>query len=160
MQEISYVPIGIVEGGRIAPEKDNWGPNRSRLVLDAGRFSAEALAGLSDFSHVMVVFHFHEQADEPVELGSRRPRGRADWPKVGIFAQRGRMRPNRIGVSVAEIEQVDGLTINVVGLDAIAGTPILDLKPVIAGYAPRGDFRQPEWAGELMANYWEVPANS
>ena len=42
-------------------------------------------------------------ADEPTEYGARRPRGRADWPTVGIFAQHGRMRPNRIGVSVCDV---------------------------------------------------------
>jgi tRNA-Thr(GGU) m(6)t(6)A37 methyltransferase TsaA len=154
MEPICFSPIGYVEGGRTAPEKDNWASNRSRLVLDASRFGPEALAGLSDFSHLMVLFYFHAEADEPVELGSRRPRGRVDWPEVGIFAQRGRMRPNRIGVSIAAIEQIDGLVVSVSGLDAIHGTPILDLKPVISGYAPRGSFKQPDWAGELMKHYW------
>lgn len=151
---IAYRPIGFVEGGRAEASKDHWGDNECRLVLTDPRLSPAALAGLDAFSHVMVVFHFHVAADEPVELGARHPRGREDWPRVGIFAQRGRMRPNRIGVSMASILRIDGLTVDVKGLDAVDGTPILDLKPVISGYAPRGAFREPDWARSLMANYW------
>lgn len=154
MCKIEFSPIGTVEGGRRIPEKDGWAGNQSRLVLDAGRFTPAALAGLSTFSHVMVIFYFHAEADEPVELGARSPRGRDEWPQVGIFAQRGRMRPNRIGVSIATIDSVDGLIVHVSGLDAISGTPILDIKPVIEGYAPRGDFFQPAWATSLMEHYW------
>ena len=154
MNGFTFVPIGYVEGGRLAAEKDHWAGNRSRLVLDPARFTPAALAGLSEFSHVMVMFYFHVDADEGVEFGARRPRGRADWPEVGIFAQRGRMRPNRIGVSIAAIEAVEGLEVSVSGLDTIHGTPILDLKPAISGYAPRGRFFQPDWADALMANYW------
>lgn len=154
MREMIVTPIGYVDGGRTEAHKDNWGGNRSRIVLDGDRFTADAVAGLASFSHVLVIFHFHLEADEPVELGARHPRGRADWPKVGIFAQRGRMRPNRLGVSVAAIDAVEGLAVAVTGLDAVHGTPVLDLKPVIAEFAPRGRFFQPDWASALMANYW------
>jgi tRNA (adenine37-N6)-methyltransferase len=93
---------------------------------------------------------------EPTETGARHPRGRADWPRVGIFAQRGRMRPNRVGVSVCRIVGVDpgALAIDVEGLDAVDGTPLLDIKPVWSGYLPRGGLREPAWAQELMAGYW------
>ena len=66
-------------------------------------FGPEALAGIEDLSHVEVLFNFHLHADEPVETGARHPRDRADWPKVGIFALRGRMRPNRIGLSTCRV---------------------------------------------------------
>ena len=71
-----------------------------------------------------------------------------------IFAQRGKNRPNRIGVTVCEIVAVDGLSLEVRGLDAIDGTPVLDLKPVMAGFAPRGAHREPDWAREIMKDYW------
>ena len=73
---------------------------------------------------------------------------------VGIFAQRGKDRPNRIGVTVCSLLGVDGLTLRVRGLDAIDGTPVLDIKPVMRGFLPRGEVREPEWAGELMKGYW------
>jgi tRNA (adenine37-N6)-methyltransferase len=72
---------------------------------------------------------------------------------VGIFAQRAKDRPNRIGVSVCRLVRVDGLDVHVGGLDAVDGTPVLDLKPVMAGFLPRGELREPEWASELMAGY-------
>ena len=151
---VVFTSIGHVRGGRGEATKDDWGGERSTIVLDAARFSPDALAGLAEFSHLMVVFYFHIAADEPVETGARHPRGRADWPRVGIFAQRGRMRPNRIGVSIASIVGIDGLTITLAGLDAVDGSPVLDLKPVFSGYAPRGELVEPAWARAIMANYW------
>lgn len=150
---ITLVPIGLVRGGRSAPEDDAWAAETCTIELDA-RFGADALAGLAEFSHVEVVFHFHQVDEAEVVPGARHPRGRTDWPKIGIFAQRGRTRPNRLGVSVAELISVDGTTITVRGLDAIDGTPVLDLRPVMAGFAPRGPVREPAWAVELMAGYW------
>ncbi|SNT18550.1 tRNA (Thr-GGU) A37 N-methylase [Noviherbaspirillum humi] len=152
--EIRMTPIGFVRGGRREATKDGWGSNRSRLELDAARFAPDSLAGIEDLSHVEVVFYFHVDADEPMETGARHPRNRSDWPSVGIFAQRGRMRPNRIGVSVCRVLGVHGLAIEVEGLDAVDGTPLLDIKPVWEGYLPRGELRQPAWSRELMANYW------
>ena len=86
--------------------------------------------------------------------GARHPRNRRDWPLVGIFAQRGRNRPNRIGVSICRIISVSGTRLEVEGLDAIDGTPVLDIKPVLAGFLPRGAIEQPEWAAAIMADYW------
>ena len=73
---------------------------------------------------------------------------------VGIFAQRGKNRPNRLGVSVCELLGVDGLCVTVRGLDALDGTPVLDLKPVLREFLPRGTVQQPAWASELMARYY------
>lgn len=147
-------PIGVVAGGREVPVDDDWGKSRARLVLDARRFTPDALAGLSDFSHLEVVYYFDRVGDDEIVTGARHPRGRADWPRVGIFAQRGKNRPNRLGVSVCKLIAVAGLAVEVEGLDAIAGTPILDIKPVLAGFLPRGELREPAWATELMKDYW------
>ncbi|AOS78688.1 MULTISPECIES: SAM-dependent methyltransferase [Hydrogenophaga] len=151
---IEMTPIGRVAGGRREATKDGWGPNRCSLMLDPRRFGPEALAGVEALSHLEVLFHFHVAVDEPLETGARHPRGRTDWPSVGIFAQRGRMRPNRIGASFCRVLGVRGLEVEVEGLDAVDGTPVLDIKPVWAEYLPRGELRQPDWSHELMANYW------
>jgi len=87
-------------------------------------------------------------------VGARHPRGRTDWPRVGIFAQRAKARPNRIGVTTCELVGIDGRLVRVRGLDAIDGTPVLDLKPYMAGFAPRTTVREPDWAVELMRDYW------
>jgi len=89
-----------------------------------------------------------------VQTAARHPRGNRDWPEVGIFAQRGKARPNRIGLSVCELVAVEGLRVAVRGLDAIDGTPVLDLKPWMQEFGPRGPVRQPAWSTELMAGYW------
>lgn len=151
---IVYRPIGWVRGGRGEATKDHWGDLAARIELDASRFTADAVAGLDAVSHVEVLFHFHVSADEPVELGARHPRDRKDWPRVGIFAQHGRMRPNRIGASICRLARVEGTTLHVLDLDAVDGTPVLDIKPVWKEYLPRHEVRQPEWASALMARYW------
>ena len=125
-------------------------------MLDADRFSPDVVAGLDDFSHVDVVYVFHRVDEDDVNLGARHPRGRTDWPKVGIFAQRAKARPNRIGVTTCELQAVNGLELHVRGLDAIDGTPVLDVKPYMAEFGPRGDVREPAWARGLMAHYWEA----
>lgn len=151
---VTLAPVGVVRGGRVAAEDDGWDAETCRIELDPDRFGPAALAGLDAFSHVEVVFHFHQVDESDVVPGARRSRGRADWPEVGIFAQRGRVRPNRLGVSVARLVGVEGISLTVRGLDAIDGTPILDVKPVLSGFLPRADVVEPSWAREIMATYW------
>ncbi len=151
----TLTPIGHVRGGRVEAIDDDWGASRAAITLDADRFTVDALAGLADFSHAEVIFLFDKVPDDKIETGARHPRNRADWPLVGIFAQRGKNRPNRLGLTTCRIVAVDGLTIEVEGLDAIDGTPVLDIKPVMVEFLPRGDVRQPGWSHELMQGYWE-----
>jgi tRNA-Thr(GGU) m(6)t(6)A37 methyltransferase TsaA len=153
-QEFVLTPIGTVVGGRADAVDDAWAAERAVIRLDAGRYTPEALAGLADFSHLEVVFLFHLVDPAKVQTAARHPRGNPDWPLVGIFAQRGKNRPNRIGVSRCAVEKVDGLDVHVSGLDAIDGTPVLDIKPYMTEFAPVGETRQPEWATELMKNYY------
>ena len=151
---IPICPVGYVHGGRSHPQDDGWQNIEARIELDTGQFGAEALRGLAAFSHVEVLFHFHAAGDGGIVTGARRPRGNPAWPLVGIFAQRGKDRPNRIGASICEVLSVDGTTLSVRGLDAIDGTPVIDIKPVMTGFLPRGTVREPEWASALMKNYW------
>jgi tRNA (Thr-GGU) A37 N-methylase len=151
---LTVAPIGHVVGGRVEPVDDDWDAVTATIRLDATRFSADALRGLDAFSHLEVLYHFHLVGEDAVHTGARRPRGNPDWPLVGIFAQRGKDRPNRLGVSICRVEGVDGLDVAVRGLDAIDGTPVLDLKPAMREFLPRGELRQPAWATDLMAGYW------
>ena len=146
--------VGHVRGGRDVPEDDSWGSSRARIELDAARFTPAALTGLDAFSHMEVVFVFDRVGEDEVTFDARRPRGNEVWPKVGIFAQRGKNRPSRIGVSVCCIVRVEGLSVEVEGLDAIDGSPVLDIKPVMSGFLPREEVREPDWAREIMARYW------
>jgi tRNA-Thr(GGU) m(6)t(6)A37 methyltransferase TsaA len=153
MTAFPITPVGYVRGGRAAPQDDYWGGQRAIIEL-AGTFPPEALAGLSEFSHAEIVFQFHLVPESQIETRARHPRGNTDWPRVGIFAQRGRNRPNRIGVSTCRILSVSGRSLEVEGLDAIDATPVLDIKPVMAEFLPRGEIRQPGWSNELMKDYW------
>ena len=153
MSSVPVSPVAHVRGGRAAPEYDNWGAERAVIRLEE-TFPQDALFGLGAFSHAEIVFQFHLAPDAKIETGARRPRGNPDWPLVGIFAQCGKNRPNRIGVTVCRIVSVSGREIAVEGLDAIDGTPVLDIKPVMREFLPRGDIRQPDWSRELMKDYW------
>ena len=152
--EFSIEPIGRVVGGREDTMDDNWGDVESTVVLDATLFDPDATRGLEDFSHIEVVYLFHLVGESEVIRGARRPRGNPDWPSVGILAQRAKARPNRLGVSRCELLDIDGFKLSVRGLDAVDGTPVLDLKPFMVEFAPRGPVFQPEWASELMRHYW------
>jgi tRNA (adenine37-N6)-methyltransferase len=146
-------PIGFVEAIRNRAEDDFWGGEQSCITLTK-QFTAEALQGLNDFSHVEVLYLFHEVEPSKIVTGSRHPRNNSDWSSVGIFAQRAKNRPNRIGSTICKIVRVEGVRLYVSELDAIDGTPVLDIKPVMAEFLPRGEVRQPAWSHELMRQYW------
>jgi len=152
--KIEMEPVATVRGGRTEAIDDDWGNVEARIELDASRFGAGSVAGIGEFSHLVVVYHFHRADPQKIELEARHPRGNTAWPKVGIFAQRGKNRPNRIGVSTCSIVGVDGTAILVRGLDAIDGTPVLDIKPFFRDFEPRGDVREPDWVSEIMSAYW------
>jgi tRNA-Thr(GGU) m(6)t(6)A37 methyltransferase TsaA len=154
MNPVTLTPIGLVRSTRTEATDDGWDAELVSIALDETRFGPEALAGLESFSHVEVITLLHRVDPEAVETGARHPRGNPDWPRVGIFAQRGKDRPNRLGSTVCRVLRVEGTVLHVAGLDAIDGTPVLDIKPWMDGFAPRGMRRQPEWADAIMEGYW------
>jgi len=145
--------LGTVTSSRSEAIDDDWGEVTARITLHPP-LDERSVVGLAEFSHVEVVFLFDQVDPDAVCLHSRHPRGNADWPDVGILAQRAKDRPNRIGLCTCEVVAVEGASIVVRGLDAIDGTPVLDVKPYLQEFAPRGDVRQPEWSHELMRSYW------
>ena len=157
MSTLELTPIGIVASPVKEPLDHVWGGVISRIELDASQFTPDCLDGLDAFSHVEVIFRFHLVPESDVATGSRHPRNRTDWPKVGIFAQRGKDRPNRLGVTICRLLSVGHMSIEVSGLDAIDGTPVLDIKPWVREFEAQGDVRQPAWVDEIMTAYWETP---
>lgn len=154
MSEFTVRPIGHVRGGREQPIDDDWDAVGARIELDGSVVEPEATLGLDAFSHVEVIFVFDRVDESSACTAARHPRGREDWPLVGILAQRAKDRPNRIGITACRVVAVGPGWIDVSGLDAIDGTPVLDVKPYLRGFAPRGEIREPAWATELMADYW------
>jgi tRNA (adenine37-N6)-methyltransferase len=157
MSDILMVPIGVVHNNRLAVEDDAWGDVISTIVL-ADDLPADALEGITAFSHVEIVFYFDRVETAKIVAGARHPRNNPAWPRVGIFAQRAKNRPNRLGVSIARIVTHEGRQLVVAGLDAIDGTPVLDIKPVMREFLPAEPVVQPAWVSELMATYWRAQA--
>jgi tRNA-Thr(GGU) m(6)t(6)A37 methyltransferase TsaA len=151
---ITLTPIGYVRSSHVDTSDDGWGAIEAKIELSP-EFSSEALDGLEEFSHVEVVFFFDRVPEDRIERSTRHPRGNTAWPKVGIFAQRGKNRPNRLGVSMAKLVRREGRQLILQGLDAINGTPVLDIKPVMREFLPAGEIRQPPWTRELTARYWQ-----
>lgn len=124
-ETFTFQAIGHVENDfdePMAPEKIRAA--ESRIVLDPSL--TEGLTGLEPGQQVMVVFHFHRS--EGYDL-LQHPRGDRSRPRRGVFALRSPRRPNSIGVTVVDVLAIEGNVLRVRGLDAINGTPVLDLKP-------------------------------
>ena len=155
MQKLELEPVGRVVSEIKNARDEHWGSVTAEVQLDASRFSPAALEGLAEFSHVEILFCFNQVAESSIVSAQRHPRNNPKWPKIGIFAQRGRNRPNRIGATICEVVSVNGLSLNVRGLDAFDGSPVLDIKPVMAEFLPdRAEIRQPQWSRELMSTYF------
>jgi len=154
MQSYEITPIGTVRNDRTdVQNSDNWGAVRSTITVDE-RFGEACLQGLEEYSHVEVLYVFDRFPDHGDFREPRPFRGRSDLPPIGIFAGRGPRRPNRIGVTCCAIESVRGRELTVVGLDAVSGTPVIDLKPMMAEFLPV-DTRQPEWVTSAMSEYFQ-----
>ena len=153
--DIVLHPVGLVHSPERGPREDFWGDVVCEIRLDASKFARDALVGLAEFSHLEVLFYLHGVREDSVVKGCRHPRGNPNWPQVGIFAQRGKDRPNRIAATICRLLSIDGVNLKVQGLDALDGSPVLDIKPVFAEFTPeRGAIRQPEWSHEMMAKYF------
>ena len=149
--------VGYVVGGRVEPTDDYWGGTRAIIRIDNPRFTPESLAGLEDFSHLEVVFRFHLTDPGDLNLGARRPRDNPDWPAVGTFGHRNMRKVNWLGLSRCRLLEVDGLDLHVEDLDAVDGTPVIDLKPWFTVFGPRGAVREPAWPTEMLGDYFANP---
>ena len=151
MEEIIMHPIGYVKN-EVSTRKDvSWGEDTSVIQLEEEYRSG--LSGLEDFSHAIILFYLDKANYVKEKHLQRRPQNREDMPLVGIFSQRGKDRPNQIGMTSVKILSVSENTLTVQGLDAIDGTPVLDIKPYYPVY-DRKDAEVPEWVDRLMAHYF------
>ncbi|MFC1847621.1 tRNA (N6-threonylcarbamoyladenosine(37)-N6)-methyltransferase TrmO, partial [Chloroflexota bacterium] len=123
--QIGMEPVGYVENDINSPIDLGWSKIESSIVLREDLMPA--LSGLKDFSHIVVIYWMH-QAKPPTVL-ARRPQNREDMPEVGILSQRSKHRPNPIGITSVPLVKINRCSITVQGLDAINGTPVLDIKP-------------------------------
>jgi tRNA (adenine37-N6)-methyltransferase len=151
---ITIAPIGYVKNSRSGMRDDYWG-NVTSDILISENFPEECLDGIDTFSHLEIIFYFDKAASEEIVFGASHPRGNKAWPKVGIFAQRKKDRPNHIGTTIVKLISRKGRTITVQGLDADSNTPVVDIKPVVKEFLPEKETHQPAWMTELMRDYWK-----
>ncbi|OFX58464.1 MAG: tRNA (N6-threonylcarbamoyladenosine(37)-N6)-methyltransferase TrmO [Bacteroidetes bacterium GWA2_30_7] len=151
--EIKLKPVAFVKNSRTTPTDDFWETIISEIEL-AEYVPTEAFNNISDFSHLEIIYFFDKVNNKDIVF-SGHPRGNPNYPLVGIFGQRRKNRPNTIGLCTVELIEHNGRKIKVKFLDAINGTPILDIKPVIKEFQPKGEIKQPVWVSDLMKNYWK-----
>jgi len=159
--DIIVKPVAYVRNSRLTPGDDFWGGTISEIEL-APEVAEEALDGIELFSHLEIIYYFNRTGDGDIGAGdgkiafSRRPRGNPAYPQMGIFAQRNKDRPNSLGLTTVELFGHSGRVIKVRYLDAIDGTPVLDIKPVFREFQSKPPVRQPEWVDDLMKDYWKI----
>ena len=147
-----FEPIGFVKSNVIEKVDQNWGAVVSQIVIN--ECLTDGLKRLDDFSHIIVVYHLNQAEFIKDKHIVRRPQGRDDMPYVGIFAQRAKDRPNPIGITAVKLLSVHKNIIEVQGLDAINGTPIIDIKPYYPIYDLKPESTVPEWVDILMSGYF------
>ena len=148
-ETINLKPIGYVVSPVEETVDEKWGGVVSKVLL-----LPEYAAGLDGFSHAMVVNYLNKAKYEPARHLKRRPRGLESMPLVGIFSQRAKDRPNPIGITAVRIIRAGTDHLEVQGLDAINGTPVLDIKPYYPLFDRIENPRTPEWVAELMKGYF------
>ncbi len=144
---VALTPIGVVRSPVRRPRPYGWERVEARIVLRPDL--APALLGLEGFSHIYVLFFMHQVP--PKERGSRlqlHPQGREDLPLQGVLATRSQLRPNPIGLTVCPLLRVRGNVVWVRGLDAVDGTPVLDIKPYLPPYDAVPQAAMPPWVWE------------
>lgn len=138
MPELNFEPIGYIEtcfkerfGTPRQPSlvPSSWGILRLRPELNLNK----ALEGLEGFSHIWLIFLFHQNTNKGIKAKVHPPR--LDGESIGLFATRTPHRPNPIGLSAVKLERIENGVLYVSGVDLLDGTPILDIKP----YLPSSD---------------------
>lgn len=144
--------IGVVRCAVTDARDEAWSDVESEIHLLPEW--ADGLDGLEQFSHAVVLFFMHQASFDAACHLRRAPRDREDMPVVGIFAQRARHRPNPIGTTAVAIVGVEHGVLRVRGLDAIDGTPVIDIKPFVPAFDSPAASAVPEWMECLMQGYF------
>ena len=148
MDPITLVPIGRVVCDERDPARVDWSRIRSEVRLDDDLAPdiADALLGLGDYSHVIVVGWLDQIPEAMRQRRQAYPDGDERYPLQGALALRGGARPNPISVTVCRLHSVEGATLHFEGLDLVDGTPVLDVKPYLAPYDSEPKASIPRWA--------------
>lgn len=142
-EPVSFRPLAVVRNGVKAPRPDGWEQVRSTIIVREDL--AAGLEGIDGYTHILVVFAFDKVPESEQRL---RVRIGSDLrlPEQGVLATRSQRRPNPIGVSAVRLQRRRGNVLWVEGLDAIDGTPVLDIKPYFPSHDAVADAGIPDWA--------------
>ncbi|MFJ5068331.1 TrmO family methyltransferase [Kitasatospora sp. NPDC088556] len=155
---LHFTPIATVVGGHLTPADDYQGGVESIIRLH-DEYPLETLLGIDEFSHLTVTWFFHLASPDDVQLHARSPRGDSRWPATGTFVHRNHRRPAQIATSYPRLLRVAGRDLHVTDLDAVDGTPVIDLAPWFAAMGPRGPITEPAWPSEMLTHYWDDAAD-
>ena len=134
-------PIGVVHNEIKEPTHEGSEKIISEITIDGSL--TEVLDNLDEFSHIIILYWIHRsRRPSPMKV---HPRGNKERAQMGVFATRSPSRPNPIGKATVRLLERKGNILKVQGLDAIDGTPVLDIKPYIPGYDSVDDARAPSW---------------
>ena len=149
---MDFTYIGYVKTDIEEKMVTNWGNVYSQIEIN--KELEKGLTGLKDFSHLTIIYHLDKAEFSEEKHLCRKPQNREELPSVGIFAQRAKNRPNPLGITTVELMDVKDNIIYVKGLDAINGTPILDIKPYYPQYDKVENAKIPEWVNVIMKEYF------
>ena len=141
-EPVSIRPIGVVRNG-VREKYEGWENVRSDLIFRDDLL--DALDGIETYSHIIVVFHLDRVPEGERTTGRIHPRGDVRLPEQGVLATRSQRRPNALGISVVPLLRRRGNILRVLGLDAIDGTPVLDIKPYLPPHDSVPEARMPDW---------------
>jgi len=139
-------PIAWVKNDVSEPGRHDWARVESEIRFEPGFESA--LDGLEEFSHITVLFWMHRSPAWDASMPKVHPQRRPELPLVGVLATHSPLRPNSLGMTTVRLLERQGGVLRVAGLDAIDGTPVVDVKPFIPG----DDMSQataPDWVSKL-----------
>jgi tRNA-Thr(GGU) m(6)t(6)A37 methyltransferase TsaA len=142
-EPVSVRPIAVVRNNVTAPRPDGWESVVSDIIVREEL--APMLDGIDGYTHIIVVFAF-DRVPESAQRDRVRLRGDASIPEQGVLATRSQLRPSPIGVSVTRLLRRRRTILRVQGLDAIDGTPVLDIKPYFPNYDAVPEAGVPDWA--------------
>jgi tRNA-Thr(GGU) m(6)t(6)A37 methyltransferase TsaA len=140
---MSLRAIGVVSNDIKEPVRHGWKEVVSEITIN--RELTEALDGLEDFSHIIVLYWMHQLPPGRRLALKVHPMGNQELPLTGRFATRSPSRPNPVGQATVELLERRGNVLRVKGLDAINGTPVIDIKPYIPGYDSAPKAKAPKW---------------
>ncbi|MBM3142752.1 MAG: tRNA (N6-threonylcarbamoyladenosine(37)-N6)-methyltransferase TrmO [Chloroflexi bacterium] len=141
--EINLTPIGFVKNSIKEPKREDWQTVTSEIIIKEDL--KEALSRIDEFSHIIVIYWMHKVPPSQRSVIKVHPKANPDLPLVGVFASRSPARPNPIGITTVKLLERRDNVLKVIGLDAIDGTPVLDVKPYIPGNNSSTGAKTPGW---------------